>query len=120
MSNKSASKWERGVCLPDVSVYMKLCDILGITLNEFLAGEDLSTVAIIPRSEEKIIGIAKDGVFYRNCVVPLSWQSEEGKAVNLVWDEGANLYRYYADKDYHCDGGSNRTNSNGGILGITL
>ena len=134
MSNKSVSKWERGVCLPDVSVYMKLCDILGITLNEFLAGEDLSTVEIIPRSEETIIGIAKDekirkkkakhiisvllllvlvvsgiaiyflhkdGVFYRNCVVPLSWQSEEGKAVNLVWDEGANLYRYYADKDYN-------------------
>ncbi len=22
MSNKSVSKWERGVCLPDVSVYM--------------------------------------------------------------------------------------------------
>ena len=27
MSNKSVSKWERGVCLPDVSVYTKLCDI---------------------------------------------------------------------------------------------
>lgn len=61
MSNKSVSKWERGVCLPDVAVYTKLCDILGITLNEFLAGEDLSTVEIIPRSEETIIGIAKDG-----------------------------------------------------------
>ena len=41
MSNKSVSKWERGVCLPDVSLYSKLCDVLGISLNEFLAGEDL-------------------------------------------------------------------------------
>ena len=41
MSDKSVSKWERGVCLPDVSVYMDLCEILGISLNEFLAGEDI-------------------------------------------------------------------------------
>ena len=39
MSDKSVSKWERGVCLPDVSVYSELCQILGISINEFLAGE---------------------------------------------------------------------------------
>ena len=38
MSDKSVSKWERGVCLPDVSVYMELCRIIGISLNEFIAG----------------------------------------------------------------------------------
>ena len=38
-SDKSVSKWERGICLPDVSVYLELCEILGISLNEFLAGE---------------------------------------------------------------------------------
>ena len=27
-SDKSVSKWERGICLPDVSVYMALCEIL--------------------------------------------------------------------------------------------
>ena len=41
MSDKSVSKWERGICLPDVSVYLELCEILGISLNEFLAGEDI-------------------------------------------------------------------------------
>lgn len=41
MSDKSVSKWERGICLPDVSVYMELCEILGISINEFLAGEDI-------------------------------------------------------------------------------
>ena len=29
ISDKSVSKWERGVCLPDVSVYKELCSILG-------------------------------------------------------------------------------------------
>ena len=42
MSDKSVSKWERGVCLPDVSVYKELCSILGISLNE--------------RSEERRVG----------------------------------------------------------------
>jgi len=60
MSDKSVSKWERGVCLPDVSVYMDLCQILGISINEFLAGEDIVQEELIQKSEENIIGIATD------------------------------------------------------------
>lgn len=60
MSNKSVSKWERGVCLPDVSKYTELCEVLGISLNEFLAGEDLTEKEIVPKSEETIINIATD------------------------------------------------------------
>ena len=41
MSDKSVSKWERGICLPDVTVYLELCKILGISINEFRAGEDI-------------------------------------------------------------------------------
>ena len=41
MSDKSVSKWERGICLPDVSIYSDLCLLLGISINEFLAGEDI-------------------------------------------------------------------------------
>ena len=60
MSDKSVSKWERGVCLPDVSVYAELCDILGISINEFLAGEDIPKENMIRKSEENIIGVTKD------------------------------------------------------------
>lgn len=35
MSDKSVSKWERGICLPDVALYAELCQILGISINEF-------------------------------------------------------------------------------------
>ncbi|MBO5994858.1 MAG: helix-turn-helix transcriptional regulator [Firmicutes bacterium] len=61
MSNKSVSKWERGVCLPDVSVYMDLCEALGISLNEFLAGEDIEPVDREKKSEENIISVTKEG-----------------------------------------------------------
>ena len=60
MSDKSVSKWERGVCPPDVSVYSELCQILGISINEFLAGEDIVRENIVKKSEENIIGLATD------------------------------------------------------------
>lgn len=63
MSDKSVSKWERGVCLPDVSVYMELCDILGININEFLAGEDISEENIIKKSEDNLIQVTKDSKY---------------------------------------------------------
>ena len=60
MSDKSVSKWERGICLPDVSVYMELCGILGISMNEFLAGEDISEENIVKITEDNLIQVAKD------------------------------------------------------------
>ena len=41
VSDKSVSKWERGVCLPDVSLFQDLCGILGISINEFLPARTL-------------------------------------------------------------------------------
>ena len=60
MSDKSVSKWERGICLPDVSLYFDLCSILGISINEFLAGEDIVHENIEKKSEENIIGVVTD------------------------------------------------------------
>lgn len=60
MSDKSVSKWERGICLPDVSVYMELCEILGISMNEFLAGEDIDAENVEKKSEDNIIQVTKD------------------------------------------------------------
>lgn len=60
MSDKSVSKWERGICLPDVSVYMELCSILGISLNEFIAGQDLDENHLIRQSEDNLLEVTKD------------------------------------------------------------
>lgn len=61
VSNKSVSKWERGFCLPDVSLYQPLCGILGITLNEFFSGEKLSEEMLIQRTEETIMEVFMKG-----------------------------------------------------------
>ena len=68
MSDKSVSKWERGVCLPDVSVYKELCSILGISLNEFLAGEDIAQENMIQKSETNIIEIIRDNINKQKCL----------------------------------------------------
>lgn len=60
MSDKSVSKWERGICLPDVSLYFDLCSLLGISVNEFLAGEDIVHENIEKKSEENIISVVTD------------------------------------------------------------
>lgn len=68
MSDKSVSKWEWGVCLPDVSVYKELCSILGISLNEFLAGEDIAQENIIQKSETNIIEVIRDNINKQKCL----------------------------------------------------
>ena len=60
MSDKSVSKWERDICLPDVSIYMELCSILRISINEFLAGEDIGAENVIEKSDSNLIQITKE------------------------------------------------------------
>ena len=52
-----------GICLPDVSVYITLCDMLGISINEFFAGEDIREENYIQKSEDNLIRIAKDSKY---------------------------------------------------------
>ena len=39
ITDKAISKWERGISMPDTSIMLELCDILGISVNELLSGE---------------------------------------------------------------------------------
>ena len=40
VSNKTVSKWENGVCMPDYSVIETLCHELGTTLSQLIDGAD--------------------------------------------------------------------------------
>ena len=44
VSNRSISKWENGVCLPDYSVLNDLCKILDISVDELLNGEEMEKI----------------------------------------------------------------------------
>ena len=42
ITDKAVSKWERGIAMPDTSIMLPLCYILGINVNELLSGEKIS------------------------------------------------------------------------------
>ena len=39
ITDRAVSKWETGICLPDAGNMPKLCEILGITINDLFSGE---------------------------------------------------------------------------------
>ena len=41
ITDRAVSKWETGKCMPDSSVMLELCGILGITVNELLSWEEV-------------------------------------------------------------------------------
>ncbi len=43
VTNKSVSRWETGKNMPDVSLFIPICELLDISVNEFIAGEEIET-----------------------------------------------------------------------------
>ena len=39
ITDRAVSKWERGICLPDAGTMPKLCEILGISINDLFSGK---------------------------------------------------------------------------------
>ncbi len=54
ISNRSVSKWERGICLPDAKNMAKLCNLFNISYNELLSGEDLQKNDYEKKAEENL------------------------------------------------------------------
>ena len=59
ISNRSISKWERGICLPDANNMAKLCKLFGISYNEFLSGEDINQKDYQKFAEQKLEDFSK-------------------------------------------------------------
>lgn len=57
ISDRTVSKWETGKGMPDVSLMMPLCWVLGITVNELLSGERISDEDYKKKAEENMVNI---------------------------------------------------------------
>ena len=51
------SKWENGICMPELSLFNSLCEILGITVNDLMSGEKVDNKDYINLLEENIVNI---------------------------------------------------------------
>ena len=54
ISNRSISKWERGICLPDANNLAKLCKLFNVSYNELLSGEDINQKDYKKFAEQKL------------------------------------------------------------------
>ncbi len=63
VTDKSVSKWENGICLPDVSLYMELCSVLGITLNEFFMGERIKDDNFKEKADQNLLKVLESSTF---------------------------------------------------------
>ncbi len=59
ITDRAVSKWENGKCLPDSSIMLELCSILGISVNELLSGERVKPEKAPQTAEENLIALKK-------------------------------------------------------------
>ena len=60
ITDKAISKWERGITMPDSSIMLELCDILGISVNELLSGEKVDMEDNNQKNEQLLLDMAKE------------------------------------------------------------
>ena len=59
ITDRAVSKWERGLALPDASIMLNLCSILGISITELLTGEEAMEEDYKDKAEKLILEIRK-------------------------------------------------------------
>ena len=60
VSDKTVSKWETGNGLPEVSLMMPLCEILGVSVNELLSAEKLDEKQYYFKAEENVMSLVNE------------------------------------------------------------
>ena len=59
ITDRAVSKWERGKGMPDASLMLELCEILGVTVNELLSGEKIEMEDYKKKTEELLVEMAQ-------------------------------------------------------------
>ena len=57
ITDRAVSKWETGNSMPDSSIMLELCEILGITVNELLSGEEIHMENYETRADENLLAL---------------------------------------------------------------
>ena len=60
ITDRAVSKWETGKSLPDSSIMLELCDILGISVNELLNGEKIDMENNNEKNEQLLLEMKKE------------------------------------------------------------
>ena len=73
ITDRAVSKWETGRSLPDSSLMLELCDILGISVNDLLCGEVISMDSYSKETNQKLIELIKEKEQNDRQLLTLEW-----------------------------------------------
>ncbi len=59
ITDRAVSKWETGKSMPDSSIMLELCDVLGISVNDLLCGEVVAMDNYKEKSEQMLLEMMK-------------------------------------------------------------
>ena len=59
ITDRAISKWETGKSMPDSSIMLELCSILGITVNELLSGERIEMNNFEEKANENLLELKR-------------------------------------------------------------
>ena len=59
VSDRAVSKWERGMAMPDSSIMLELCSVLGISVNDLLCGEVVQMDNYNEKLEKQLLEMVK-------------------------------------------------------------
>ncbi len=71
ITDKAISKWETGRSMPDLSLFMPLCTLLDVTLNELFAGECIAEEKLKEKADEVLMDVITNWLGHDK------WESKE-------------------------------------------
>ncbi|MBQ7223603.1 MAG: helix-turn-helix transcriptional regulator [Erysipelotrichaceae bacterium] len=101
VSDRAVSKWENGKCLPDIQIIKELCELFGISFNEFISGERLDEQHYTEKLEDNLSSVVQENN-------RLNSRAVKGK--KLLWVLGAAvavmllvIYQFYLSRQMNLD-----------------
>ena len=71
ITDKAVSKWETGRSMPDLSLFLPLCNLLEVTLNELFAGECITQEKLKEKADEVLMDVITNWLGHDQ------WESED-------------------------------------------
>lgn len=71
ITDRAISKWETGKSMPDSSIMLELCEILGITVNELLSGARAGMEGFEKKADENLLVLKRKDETDRNGIFSL-------------------------------------------------
>ena len=89
ITDKAVSKWETGRSMPDLSLFVPLCTLLDITLNELFAGECIAEEKLKEKADEVLMDVITNWLGHDQ------WESKESETTPKNVLEVENVSKRY-------------------------